>query len=135
MRVFQIQLKLSGSKLGKRKRTRQIYHRIIPAANLMCPPQTPVTDKHSHQPAACLVSMIYTFYTCSTLGSVDTDACWTSIAPPIQTKRAYFLSQTLLLHLCSFLYKATSVANPNPNLYFIVFTICATYIAATSCRH
>lgn len=76
-----IQLKLNGSK----KTDLPVYHP-------MCPEQTPVSDKHSQQPAcqpaACLGRMINTVYACSTSGSVDINACWTSMTPPIQTSGA-----------------------------------------------
>lgn len=74
-----------------------MYDYMIPAANPMCPAQASVSNKHSHQPAACLTRIINTVYACSPLASVDTNTCWTSTTPPIQTNRTAFPSQTLLL--------------------------------------
>lgn len=62
-------------------------------ANLMCPAQTPVMDKHCHLLAACIMRMINTVCGWSTSGNVDTDTCWSSMLPLVQTKRAFFHSQ------------------------------------------
>lgn len=79
-----IQLNVSWSKLWRegddceRKMNRQKEKRVEKdtstlAAHPVCPTETQDSDKHSHQPAACLVRTINKVYACCTSCGVDTD--------------------------------------------------------------